>query len=82
MSFDKRFILVVIIITVKYVAGTRLDAARGTVVTDRCNESVKKGNKKSGLFTGRSLQRGEGGREISQERRCTMQSRLTPRHTD
>src|SRR5436305_6882813 len=39
-------------------------------------------NKKSGLFTGRSLQRGEGGREISQERRCTMQSQLAPRHTD
>jgi hypothetical protein len=60
----------------------RLDAAKSPVVTVPCNESVKKKNKKSGLITGRLLQRGEGGREISQERRCTMQSRLAPRHTD
>jgi len=39
------------------------------------------GKKKSGP-AGRFHQRGEGGRKISQGRRCKMKSWLTPRHTD
>ena len=60
----------------------RLDAAESPVVTGQCNESVKKKIKKAACSQAALLQRGEGGREISQERRCTMQSRLAPRHTD